>query len=109
MYKVLNEYLSKISLQAGEEIRLFLCEQIKSISDVKTFSVTERAKQYIIDMKLISFSVDTAKNVFHELQEKLSYAYSSIYVRYNEGRCVRYRFLTCCEHKEGIYCDLIFS
>lgn len=109
MYKVINEYMSKVVLQAGEEVRRQLCKEIESVHAVKSFSVTERAKQFVIDMKLVSFSVEEAARVFYELQGKIANPYSSIYVRYNEGRCVRYRFITCRENKEGIYCDFIFS
>ncbi len=109
MYKVINDYMSKVVLQSGEEVRLQLCKQIESIPEIKSFTVMERAKQFVIDMKLESFSVEEAAHVFHELQGKMASAYSSIYVRYNEGKCVRYRFITCRENKEGIYCDFIFS
>lgn len=109
MYKVINEYMSKISLRSGEDVRKWLCEQIKTVKTIKSFSVTERAKQFVIDMKLEAFSVEEAARVFHEIHGKLANPYSSIYVRYNEGKCVRYRFITCRENKEGIYCDFIFS
>ncbi|MGN0389204.1 MAG: hypothetical protein ACI4L2_00215 [Wujia sp.] len=109
MYKVINQYMSKIFLQSGEEVRKWLCEQVKTVKTIKSFSVAERAKQFVIDMKLEAFSVEEAARVFHEIHGKLANPYSSIYVRYNEGKCVRYRFITCRENKEGIYCDFVFS
>lgn len=108
MYKIMNEYLSKVSLQSGETLRLSLYEHVKSMKEVRSFSVVERAKQYIIDMNLVSFSVEEAEKAFRKLQEKIAYAYSSFYIRYNEGKCVRYRFVTCREDKNGLYCDMIF-
>ena len=103
MYKIMNAYMSKVQLQTGPELQQRLCDIVNS------FSVTEHFKQFAIDMKLESFSVDRAAAVFHELQGKIASPYSSFYVRFNEGRCVRYRFITCKEDKQGIYCDFIFS
>ena len=101
MYKIMNAYMSKVQLQTGPELQQRLCDIVNSIKEIKSFSVTEHFKQFAIDMKLESFSVDRAAAVFHELK--------SFYVRFNEGRCVRYRFITCKEDKQGIYCDFIFS
>ena len=95
MYKIMNAYMSKVQLQTGPELQQRLCDIVNSIKEIKSFSVTEHFKQFAIDMKLESFSVDRAAAVF--------------YVRFNEGRCVRYRFITCKEDKQGIYCDFIFS
>lgn len=109
MYKIMNAYMSKVQLQSGPELQQRLCDIVNSIKEIKSFSVTEHFKQFAIDMKLESFSVDRAAAVFHELQGKIANPYSSFYVRFNEGRCVRYRFITCKEDKHGIYCDFIFS
>ena len=94
MYKIMNAYMSKVQLQTGPELQQRLCDIVNSIKEIKSFSVTEHFKQFAIDMKLESFSVDRA---------------AAVYVRFNEGRCVRYRFITCKEDKQGIYCDFIFS
>ena len=109
MYKIMNAYMSKVQLQTGPELQLSLCVFVISIKEIKSFSVTEHFKQFAIDMKLESFSVDRAAAVFHELHGKNASPYSAFYVRFNEGRCVRYRFITCKEDKQGIYCDFIFS
>ena len=68
MYKIMNAYMSKVQLQTGPELQQRLCDIVNSIKEIKSFSVTEHFKQFAIDMKLESFSVDRAAAVFHELQ-----------------------------------------
>lgn len=109
MYKIMNEYMSKVQLQSGPNLQQKLCDIVNSIKGIRKFSVTEHFRQFVIDMKLSSFSVEKATIVFHELQNKIACPYSSFYVRFNEGSCVRYRFITCREDKKGIYCDIIIS
>lgn len=109
MYKIMNAYMSMVQLQSGPELQQRLCDIVNNIKEIKSFSVTEHFKQFAINMKLQSFSVEKAAAVFHELQGKIASPYSAFYIRFNEGRCVRYRFITCREDKQGIYCDFIFS
>ena len=71
MYKVINQYMSKISLQSGEEVRKWLCEQVKTVKTIKLFSVAERAKQFVIDMKLEAFSVEEAAQYFRIGENKI--------------------------------------
>ena len=47
--------------------------------------------------------------IFNMINSNISYDYSSFYVRFNEGSCVRYRYITSSENKDAIYCDIIFS
>ena len=60
MYKIMNAYMSKVQLQTGPELQQRLCDIVNSIKEIKSFSVTEHFKQFAIDMKLESFSVDRA-------------------------------------------------
>ena len=64
MYKIMNAYMSKVQLQTGPELQQRLCDIVNSIKEIKSFSVTEHFKQFAIDMKLESFSVDRAAAVF---------------------------------------------
>ena len=109
MYKIMNAYMSKVQLQTGPELQQRLCDIVNSIKEIKSFSVTEHFKQFAIDMKLESCWVERAGAVFHEMQGRVASASSCVYGGFNEGRCVRYRFITCKEDKQGIYCDFIFS
>ncbi len=107
MYKIMNAYMSQIQLQAGPELVQKLVDLVKTVKEIQTFSVTEHFKQFVIDLKLKDYSVEKAADVFSNLQKKIENPYSSFYLRYNEGNCVRYRFITCKENKHGIYCDFI--
>ena len=64
MYKIMNAYMSKVQLQTGPELQQRLCDIVNSIKEIKSFSVTEHFKQFAIDMKLESFSVDRAAGSF---------------------------------------------
>lgn len=109
MYKVINEYTAKVNLQANEEIYNRIIVFLKDIKDIKSVSVSESFNRYVLDIKLKNYSVEQATEVFNKINIGLSYAYSSMYVRFNEGKCVRYRFMTSKENKEALYCDIIFN
>ncbi|MBQ8412455.1 MAG: hypothetical protein IJX12_02470 [Lachnospiraceae bacterium] len=109
MYRVINEYLNKIDLQDNEDIykKLYSCG--KDIPGVGECTVTVHFKRYIVDIRLKKYSVDKAAKVFNQFNEEVSYPYSSMYVRFNEGSCVRYRYITSKEDKKGFYCDIVIS
>lgn len=109
MYKVINEYTSKVNLQANEKIYNSIYKLLKDITEIKTISISDNFNRYVLDIKLYAFSVDKAAQVFNYLNNGISYSYSSLFVRYNEGSCVRYRYITSNENKDAIYCDIIFS
>lgn len=71
MYKIMNAYMSKVQLQTGPELQQRLCDIVNSIKEIKSFSVTEHFKQFAIDMKLESFSVDRAAAVFMNCRGRL--------------------------------------
>lgn len=109
MYKVINEYTAKVNLQANDEIYNRLMNFLKDLPDIKSVSISVNFKRYVLDIKLNKFTVDKAAEVFGMINTGISYAYSSLFVRFNEGRCVRYRYMTSNENKDAIYCDIIFS
>lgn len=109
MYTVINDYLGKINLLANDEIYNRLCGYCNDIPNVKKCTVTVNFKRYIVDIRLDKFSVEKAAKVFDEFNRGLSYPYSAMYVRFNEGKCVRYRYMTCMENKNGFYCDIVIS
>ena len=82
----MNAYMSKVQLQTGPELQQRLCDIVNSIKEIKSFSVTEHFKQFAIDMKLESFSVDRAAAVFHELQGKIANRTHTIETKRNENR-----------------------
>ena len=109
MYKVINQYTSKLNLQANQEIYYSFNNFLREIKIIKTYNISDSFNRYVLDIKLKRYSVEAAEEVFKKIHTSLSYSYSSIYVRYNEGKCVRYRYITSKENKDAIYCDIIFS
>lgn len=109
MFRVINEYMSKVNLKSDSEIYNRISEFLKDIPDIKKYTITVNFQHYVIDIRLSNYSVDKAAEVFNTINAGISYPYSSLYVRFNEGKCVRYRYLTSKENKDAIYCDIIFS
>lgn len=109
MYKVINEYTSKVNLQANDAIYNRINNYLKDITEIKKLSISVNFNRYVLDIKLHNYSVDLASRLFNNINSNISYSYSSFFVRFNEGSCVRYRYLTSNENKDAIYCDIIFS
>lgn len=109
MYRVINKYMENINLIANDDIYNRLMNFLKTAQDIKKYSVTVSFNRYVVDIKLENYSVERAADIFQLFSAKVSYAYSSMHLRFNEGKCVRYRYITCMENKKGFYCDIIFS
>ncbi len=109
MFRVINEYLGKVNLQANDEIYNRLTGVLNENMDIKSTTVTVNFQRYMVDIKLKKFSVEKAEEVFKLFNQNVSYSYSSLYVRFNEGKCVRYRYVTSKEDKRAFYCDIIIS
>ncbi len=109
MYKVINEYTAKVNLQANDEIYNRITSFLRDITEIKKVSISVSFQRYVLDIKLHKFSVKLAAEIFNMINSNISYDYSSFYVRFNEGSCVRYRYITSSENKDAIYCDIIFS
>lgn len=86
MYKVINEYLGKVNLQANDTIYNKINDWSKDIKEIQSCTVTVNFKRYIVDIRLKKFSIDEVKKVFDKFNECISYPYSSMYVRFNEGK-----------------------
>lgn len=109
MFKVINEYLSKVNLKANDEINIMLADCLSGNPMIKKYTVTNNFLHYVLDIKLDEYSVENAVRVFNEINACIAYPYSSIHLRFNEGKCVRYRYVTSKENKDAFYCDIIFS
>lgn len=109
MFRIMNDYMRVMKLTVDDEIKTSITNYISGLDSVGFFDVTLNYNRYNIDIRLKKYSVDNAKMEFEHLIDAIGYAYSSMYVRYNEGSVVRYRFATCKENKEGFYCDIVFS
>lgn len=109
MFRVINEYMSKVNLQADESIYKKLVDYLDEIPEIKKSTVTVSFQHYVVAIQLKEFSVDLVAKLFQDFNASISYSYSSLFVRFNEGKCVRYRYITSNENKDAIYCDIIFS
>ena len=109
MYKVIDQYTSKLNLQANQDIFIPFDTFLKKQNNIKKYSISNSFNRYVLDIKLTKYSVDASEELFRKINSEISYSYSSIYVRYNEGKCVRYRYITSKENKDAIYCDIIFN
>lgn len=107
MYKVINDYMSKMNMIANSEITDRITGCLSDISEITKYTLSVNFRRYILDIYVKDFDISKATSVFNNIQNVISYPYSSFHVRYNEGKCVRYRFLTCKENKEGFYCDIV--
>lgn len=109
MYKVINEYLSMIKINENEEIHGRLVNFLDHCELIKKYSVNVNFQRYVVDIKLKDFSIDNSVECFNRFNQSVAYPYSEMHIRFNEGNCIRYRYITSMESKDGFYCDIIIS
>lgn len=109
MFRVINEYMSKVNLQSNDEIYNRLTGYLKNCSDIEYSTVTVSHNIYVVDIKTKKFSISFAEKIFNDFNSNVSYPYSALHIRFNEGKCVRYRYITSKENKDAFYCDIIIS
>ncbi|MGN0436452.1 MAG: hypothetical protein ACI4D8_07480 [Wujia sp.] len=109
MFKVINEYMNKINLQVNDRIYRMLGDYLSQEVSIAKYTITVNFMRYNIDIRLKNYSVEEATKVFNRFNESVSYPYSSLHIRFNEGKCVRYRYVTCKEDRNGFYCDILLS
>lgn len=109
MFRVINEYMTKVKLKSDEQIKLTIENFLRECPDIKSYTVMVNFNQYIVDIRLKEYDIEKVNEVFGCFNKEVSYDYSSLYIRYNEGKCVRYRYITSKENKEAFYCDILFN
>ena len=109
MFRVINEYLTKVKLKTNDETRNKIAIYLDECEDIKKYVITVNFNQYIVDIKIKDFTIEKAEKIFAGFNINVSYSYSSLYVRFNEGSCVRYRYVTCSENKDAFYCDIVLG
>lgn len=107
MYRLINEYMAMINLKVDQPIYSRISDYLKGCSFVSKYTVTVNVNRFIVDISINDYDIEHAVDTFNHFNNTISYPYSSMHVRFNEGKCVRYRYLTCNERKEGFYCDII--
>ncbi|MCM1272514.1 MAG: hypothetical protein NC225_04655 [Clostridium sp.] len=109
MFRVINEYMSKVNLQSNDHIRNKLITYLDACEDVEYYTVTVNYNIYVVDIRTKEYTIEYAEKIFKDFNRSIAYPYSALYVRFNEGKCVRYRYLTSKENKDAFYCDIIIS
>lgn len=109
MFRVINEYMSKVHLRSDKEIYDRLNTYLSMCKDIDYFTVTVNHNIYVVDIKVGNFTLELAEKLFGDFNKNISYPYSALYLRFNEGKCVRYRYITSQESKDAFYCDIIIS
>ena len=109
MFRVINEYMIKVHLRSDKEIYDRLNMYLSSCEDIDYYTVTVNHNIYVVDIKVENFMLELAEKLFGDFNKGVSYPYSSLYLRFNEGKCVRYRYITSQENKDAFYCDIIIS
>ena len=109
MVSVMNEYVNKIHLTAGDVTKGILNAALQDIDDIDRSNILVKSNRYIVDIKLKEYSVERAVAIMNLFMERTRYHYSAYFIRFNEGNMVRYRYATCKEDREGFYCDVIIA
>lgn len=109
MVTFMNQYISSIRLQSDDITKNILHNALMGNDNVQSISTIIRNSKFIVDIKLKDFSVDNAITLMNLYICNTSFPYSSLYLRFNEGNQIRYRYASCKENKEGFCCDIVFS
>lgn len=109
MVSIMQEYVSKIKLEADDMVKNLLQAALADQSLIEKSSIIRKSNRYIVDIKLKNYSVEDAIAIMNCFMERTRYHYSAYFVRFNEGNMVRYRYASCKENKEGFYCDVVIG
>ena len=109
MFRAINEYMAKLNIVTDDGIRCLMDGYLSDNEDIQNYSINVYYNRYVVDIHLKDYSVDRADKMFREFVFETAYPYSHVSVRYNEGKRVRYRYVTCKEDKTGVYIDFIVS
>ena len=109
MFRVFNEYIKYIQLSTAPDVECAFNHYLADCKGIKSYCVTIHYNRLVVDIHLNKFSMEQAEKQFIKLSSAVSYPYSQMYVRFNEGDVIRYRYASCNEAKVGFYCDVVFS
>lgn len=109
MVTIMNQYVSNMNLIYDDITKSILCAALKDNEFVQSENVMIRNNKFIVDVKLYSFSPENVTMVMNYFMNATRFPYSAIFLRYNEGTQIRYRYATCQENKQGYYCDVVFN
>lgn len=109
MFRAINEYMAKLNIITDDSIKNLMDEYLSKNDHILNYSINVYYNRYVVDIRIKDYSVELADVIFREFVLYTAYPYSHVSVRYNEGKRVRYRYVTCKEDKTGVYIDFIVS
>ena len=109
MFRVFNEYLKYIQLSTAPEIECAFNHYLADCKGIKSSCVTIHYNRCVVDIKLNKFGLEQAEKHFQKMTTAVGYPYSQMFVRFNEGNVIRYRYASCKENKVGFFCDVVYS
>lgn len=109
MFRIFNEYLKYIQLSVAPEIECAFNHYLADCKGLKNYCVTIHYNRFVVDIKLDEFGLEQAQEQFQNMIDNVGYPYSQMFVRFNEGNVIRYRYASCQESKVGFYCDVVYS
>lgn len=109
MFRVFNEYLKYLQLSVSPEIECAFNHFLADSKGLKNYCVTIHYNRFVVDIRLNKFGTEQAQKHFQKMMDAVGYPYSQMYVRFNEGNVIRYRYASCMETKMGFYCDVVYS
>ena len=109
MITLMNQYVSQIKLISDDITKNLLIAALQNNQNVDHISVIVRNFKFVVDIKLIDYSIENVTNTVNEFMVQTRYPYSAYYLRFNEGNQIRYRYASCKENKDGFYCDIVIS
>ena len=109
MFRIINQYLANVNIATNAEIRTKMDIFLQDRVDLTKYCINENFNKYIVDIRMNEYTVDNADRLFRDFATYISFAYSAMHVRYNEGARVRYRFVTSKEDKTAVYMDVVIS
>lgn len=109
MFRIINQYLANVNISTNSSIREKMDIFLHDREDISKYCINENFNKYIVDIRMKEYSVENSDRLFRDFEVCIAYAYSAMHVRYNEGKRVRYRFITSKEDKTAVYMDVVIS
>lgn len=109
MFRIINQYLANVNITTDKEMKTKVDIFLQDRADLTKYCINESFNKYIVDIRMQEYSVENADRLFRDFETYTAYSYSAMYVRYNEGARVRYRFVTSKEDKSAVYMDVVIS
>ena len=71
MFRVINEYMSKVHLRSDKEIYDRLNTYLSMCKDIDYFTVTVNHNIYVVDIKVGNFTLELAEKLFGDFNKNI--------------------------------------